>query len=226
MVESKKALPKEPRGNLNFGGCYYPTLAGARILDNAAFTQDGAFITDGFDREPAWQENYIEHYSSKLQPLNPGKSSRYSEYYPGRRNSEKVYQDRTHAPGNQEGYRSAVDSKFFLHRNRVHVCRFHSWAVGIWLNYIFYLKRGSDTNKNVYDISAYQLALHFHMQRLKLSFWFWIYLVLYPKLPCLNKSSFISKIALILSKLKKDYFLAIFSIIHLQIAKCFKNFSF
>lgn len=111
MVESKKALPKEPRGNLNFGNCYYPTLAGARLLDNASFNQDGShpYITDGFDREQLWQENYIEHYSNKFQPLNQGKSSRYSEYYPGRRNSEKVYQDRT--LGSQDGYRSVVDNK-------------------------------------------------------------------------------------------------------------------
>jgi RNA recognition motif-containing protein len=88
MVESKKAMPKEPRGNMNFSNCFYPTLPHhSRILDNAAYVQEMSqtYITEGYDRQ-SWQDNFIET-CSKIPPYQ-GKPSRFSEYYPGRRNSK------------------------------------------------------------------------------------------------------------------------------------------
>jgi len=86
MVESKKALPKEPRGNLNYGSCYYPTLPPAGIMDNAAYAQDLA--------DQSWQENVIDNYSQPK--IETSEGSKYSDYYPGRRNSVKIMsQDRS-----------------------------------------------------------------------------------------------------------------------------------
>eukprot|EP00088_Acartia_fossae_P049621 TRINITY_DN5480_c0_g1_i1.p1 TRINITY_DN5480_c0_g1~~TRINITY_DN5480_c0_g1_i1.p1 ORF type:complete len:389 (+),score=80.74 TRINITY_DN5480_c0_g1_i1:143-1309(+) len=85
MVESKKALPKEPRGgNLNFTNCFYPTQMGvnrgglgAPPLDNAAYNPDYTTATTTaaghhyhtldhtvYDKDGSWQENYIEQYSN------------------------------------------------------------------------------------------------------------------------------------------------------------------
>ena len=111
MVESKKAMPKEPRGNLNFSNCFYPTLPHhTRILDNATYVQEMSqtFITEGFDREH-WQDNYIENYS-KIQPYS-GKPSRFSEYYPGRRNSNKMHPEQA----SENTFRSEqTESKFIF----------------------------------------------------------------------------------------------------------------
>ena len=100
MVESKKALPKEPRGNLNYGSCYYPTLPPAGIMDNAAYAQDLA--------DQSWQENVIDNYSQPK--IETSEGSKYSDYYPGRRNSVKIMsQDRSiQKRGN---LRSAAQSK-------------------------------------------------------------------------------------------------------------------
>jgi len=88
MVESKKALPKEPRGSLNYGSCYYPTMPPARIMDNAAYAQDLA--------DQSWQQNGSIDYSQPRQQEAPSQGSKYSDYYPGRRNSAKAMsQDRS-----------------------------------------------------------------------------------------------------------------------------------
>jgi len=111
MVESKKALPKEPRGgsNLNFGNVYYPSAIHPRLLDNASFNQDtpqpAAYLgaeQSAEARDNSWQEsNYIEQFkqqpASEQQYKGPVNDQfkqqqpikRYSAYYPGRRNSDK-----------------------------------------------------------------------------------------------------------------------------------------
>jgi len=100
MVESKKALPKEPRGNMNFGNCYYPTLPNPRLLDNSGYSQDvhRAYLSDG---ELSWHESYIDSYENPKLEGNKS-TTRYSEYYPGRRNSEKF----NHAQFTQNNHHS------------------------------------------------------------------------------------------------------------------------
>jgi len=101
MVESKKALPKEPRGNLNFGNCYYPTIPNPRLLDNSGYSQDisRAYLSDG---DLSWHENYIDSFENPK--LEGGKSSRYSEYYPGHRNWDK--NNHAHYTQNHHTFRS------------------------------------------------------------------------------------------------------------------------
>jgi len=112
MVESKKALPKEPRANLNYGSCYYPGLGSPRLMENSMYTsQCQSYLSSESDH--TWQESYNHQYSnSKLDPAIVGKNLRYSEYYPGRRTSAKLGQDEFienqdvygHGPATSNGY--------------------------------------------------------------------------------------------------------------------------
>jgi len=111
MVESKKALPKEPRSNLNFGNCYYPSIPHTRVLDNASFNQDVTqpYINEGYERDPPlWQENYIENYKQQGEVISHTNNPRYSQYYPGRSNSEKLA-DKT-VDARDTLYRSVADN--------------------------------------------------------------------------------------------------------------------
>lgn len=111
MVESKKALPKEPRSNLNFGNCYYPSIPHTRVLDNASFNQDVTqpYINEGYERDPPlWQENYIENYKQQGEGTSHTNNPRYSQYYPGRSNSEKLV-DKT-VDARDTLYRSVADN--------------------------------------------------------------------------------------------------------------------
>jgi len=136
MVESKKALPKEPRGaNLNFGYCN----AAAYMRDATAYLA----AMDPFDAPAAapssarhhgdgvgsssWQEGSSS--SSYIEQLKPSSSAqykvsaagseqykaaaptkRYSAYYPGRRNSDKYSEPAAAAAGMHLPFRSAADN--------------------------------------------------------------------------------------------------------------------
>jgi len=110
MVESKKALPKDTRGSLNFGSCFYPSLpSNPRLLDSSPYTQDvsQAYVTDA---DSAWSENCIDSFeNSKVD----AKNFRYSEYFPGRRNSGRMNQG--HYFDNQN-YRSPSNDCESSHR--------------------------------------------------------------------------------------------------------------
>jgi len=112
MVESKKALPKEPRGNLNYGSCYYPGLPSPRLMDNSVYTSQCQSYLSSSESDPTWQDSYGHQYnpSTKFDPAaaasssggggsgggsggSSGKNYRYSEYYPGRRTSGKLGQE-------------------------------------------------------------------------------------------------------------------------------------
>jgi len=94
MVESKKALPKEPRGSLNYGSCYYPGLSNPRHMENTAYSSQCQSYLGNESELHSWQETYNNQYSSsKFDPTSQGKNYRFSEYYPGRRNSKFVQDD-------------------------------------------------------------------------------------------------------------------------------------
>lgn len=91
MVESKKALPKEPRSNLNYSNCFYPSVPHSRALDNASFNQDPSqpFISEGYERDvPGWQESFIENLKQQgAQTLN---NPRYSQNFHASRAFQKL----------------------------------------------------------------------------------------------------------------------------------------
>lgn len=90
MVESKKALPKEPRSNLNYSNCFYPSVPHSRVLDNASFNQE-PLIGEGYDRDvPGWQESFIENLKQQGAQTNQLNNPRYSQHFPASRAFQKL----------------------------------------------------------------------------------------------------------------------------------------
>ena len=68
------------------------------------------YINEGYERDPPlWQENYIENYKQQGKGTSHTNNPRYSQYYPGRSNSEKLV-DKT-VDARDTLYRSVADSK-------------------------------------------------------------------------------------------------------------------
>jgi len=93
MVESKKALPKEPRGNMNYGNCFYPSVSNSRMVDNTTYSQH---LLD-----QSWHDSsLLEDYNPRPEPSNAAAPPHYSNYHPGRRNSGKTADRGSNKRGN------------------------------------------------------------------------------------------------------------------------------